>query len=602
VTKRNWADGVLGNTPLNAKRLNQLESDLSAALAALARDPESLFAGAVQYDANGAPVSAVVKWPDGIDGTYAGTASVSFPGSVSAYTITRVLNGNTVTYTQPSITRDGVTGNVTNRPEIVVTGETVEEYLYPDPVAPSDLDAALVGKINDTGSDTRTTLDATYAAIVEIDARNYADLPAAVAAVNATGGRCILRIPPGAHTLGATLAFTVPNVRVEASGALITLANGVNASMVTVSDVATGFTWNGGLLDGNRTNQAGTSHGVHFLEYLGGLRPADRGGLNGVTVQNLLTDGIRIEKGRVQIQLADNTSVRNYTRYGVYMGGTDCRLQNGAVGIGQTGVMLDGFANWVVNNGIYSATDAAVRISEKGRYSFVSINSIDNNPGKGLAIEGVAADTVDATITGNLFRANSQAGEGLHPSIYISQARAILLTGNKTVVQTDRVRTSYAVSYGSGVADVYDIANAWEPLAHVSGIHSDSSKIQTRSTALSGNDIAYAQRVNGDTANRVQITAAGTIQFGPGNAAPDASLYRETTNLMGTGQQFFVQRLQVRGTAGAGYVEYVNAQTTTPSTPAAGAVREFYRLNGSSKFEKCVRTPSGTVHVIWTEP
>lgn len=119
MTKRNWADGVLGNTPLSAARLNQLEADLEAALIALARDPESLWAGAVQYDANNAPTSAAVQWPGGYSGNYAGTPSVNFPGSISAYTITRITNDGTETYTQPAITRDSVTGNVTNRPPIV---------------------------------------------------------------------------------------------------------------------------------------------------------------------------------------------------------------------------------------------------------------------------------------------------------------------------------------------------------------------------------------------------------------------------------------------------------------------------------------------------
>ena len=118
MTKRNWADGVLGNTPLSAERLNQLEADLEAALLQLARDPESLFAGAVQYDANGAPTSAVVQWPDGVTGTYSGTPSVNFPGSISAYTVTRA-GSPTVTYTQPAVTRDATTGNITNRPPIV---------------------------------------------------------------------------------------------------------------------------------------------------------------------------------------------------------------------------------------------------------------------------------------------------------------------------------------------------------------------------------------------------------------------------------------------------------------------------------------------------
>ncbi len=125
VPIRNWADGVLGNTPLSAARLNQLEDDLDAALVALARDPASLFGGAVTRNADGAPTSAVVKWPDKVsgayvDGTYSGTASTSFPGSIDSYTITRV-GTPTKTYTQPAVTRDATTGLITNRPAITVS-------------------------------------------------------------------------------------------------------------------------------------------------------------------------------------------------------------------------------------------------------------------------------------------------------------------------------------------------------------------------------------------------------------------------------------------------------------------------------------------------
>ena len=119
--KRTWANGAVGNTPLNAERLNAMEDDLDAALVQAAADPSALFAGAVTTDANGAPVSAVVKWPDGRDGTYAGTPSGSWPGSISAYTITRSLPTGTLTYTQPAVTRDGSTGAITNRPPITVS-------------------------------------------------------------------------------------------------------------------------------------------------------------------------------------------------------------------------------------------------------------------------------------------------------------------------------------------------------------------------------------------------------------------------------------------------------------------------------------------------
>lgn len=119
MPKRDWKDGALGNTPLDAARLNALEDDLDAALVQLARDPESLFSGSIILDSNGAPTSATVQWPDGVGGVYSGTASTSFPGAVDGYTVTRT-GSPTVTYTQPSVTRDP-SGYITNRPGITVS-------------------------------------------------------------------------------------------------------------------------------------------------------------------------------------------------------------------------------------------------------------------------------------------------------------------------------------------------------------------------------------------------------------------------------------------------------------------------------------------------
>jgi len=80
--------------------------------AVLARDPWALITGDVTYS-NGAPTSAAVTWPDGVTGTYTGTPSSAFPGSIDAYTITH----GTTTYTQPAVTRD-TNGNITNQPAI----------------------------------------------------------------------------------------------------------------------------------------------------------------------------------------------------------------------------------------------------------------------------------------------------------------------------------------------------------------------------------------------------------------------------------------------------------------------------------------------------
>lgn len=86
-----------------------------------AANPDSLISGAITRDANEAATSAPVIWPDGATGTYTATiVSTAFPGAVDAYTITHVLSGTTLTYTQPAVTRD-VVGGVTNRPAITIT-------------------------------------------------------------------------------------------------------------------------------------------------------------------------------------------------------------------------------------------------------------------------------------------------------------------------------------------------------------------------------------------------------------------------------------------------------------------------------------------------
>jgi hypothetical protein len=118
MARRNWSDGIIGNTPLSAARLNDLEDDLADALLALARTPEALFSGSVTVNSDGAPTSASVKWPDGSTGVYSGTASVTWPGAINSYTITKT-GTPLLTYTQPTVTRNS-SGAITNRPAITV--------------------------------------------------------------------------------------------------------------------------------------------------------------------------------------------------------------------------------------------------------------------------------------------------------------------------------------------------------------------------------------------------------------------------------------------------------------------------------------------------
>lgn len=114
-----WVNGVIGGTPLNATRLNERDGLLSDSLVQLARDPDALFSGSVVRDANGAATSAQVEWPDGVAGVYSGVASVTWPGAINSYTITRV-GTPTLTFTQRMVTRNA-SGDITTRPAIVVS-------------------------------------------------------------------------------------------------------------------------------------------------------------------------------------------------------------------------------------------------------------------------------------------------------------------------------------------------------------------------------------------------------------------------------------------------------------------------------------------------
>ena len=84
----------------------------------LAKNPDSLIAGAVTVDSNNYVTSAAVVWPNGQPGTLTITSRDSL-GGVLGYNIT-YGSPVTRTFTQPTITRNA-NGAATNVPQIVVS-------------------------------------------------------------------------------------------------------------------------------------------------------------------------------------------------------------------------------------------------------------------------------------------------------------------------------------------------------------------------------------------------------------------------------------------------------------------------------------------------
>ncbi|ABK04565.1 hypothetical protein Arth_3187 [Arthrobacter sp. FB24] len=89
-----------------------------AGLIQLAKNPDTLIAGAVTVDGSNLVASAVVLWPDGSPGTLTITSRDTL-GGVLAYNIT-YGSPVTKTCTQPTITRNAA-GAATNVPQIVVS-------------------------------------------------------------------------------------------------------------------------------------------------------------------------------------------------------------------------------------------------------------------------------------------------------------------------------------------------------------------------------------------------------------------------------------------------------------------------------------------------
>lgn len=75
-----------------------------ASTVAWAKSPDTLVAGALTYS-GGLLASAAVVWPDGATGTLTITSRQFGTNAVAAYTITRVTDAGTKTYTRSTITR-----------------------------------------------------------------------------------------------------------------------------------------------------------------------------------------------------------------------------------------------------------------------------------------------------------------------------------------------------------------------------------------------------------------------------------------------------------------------------------------------------------------
>lgn len=481
------------------------------------------------------------------------------------------------------------------------------------PLGPSASDKQLTdtiaAEVSIPGKAARTALDGLFESKSArvFSSKNYATLEELFAAVNSYGGNCIARIEPGSYVT-RPLRIDQPFVSISAWGATITLADGSNDDLIRIGAAAMSINGFGGRWDGNRANQRGTSHILNFEEYAGAFRIADRSNFDKMEMINSLTGGVRINPRRIELQF-DHSPIRDFGNYGIYFGATDCHYKNGAIGIGTNCVVIAAGANWVTKSGLYSATDYAIKLTEKAADCFIVANQIDNNIGGAICAVGRASDTLNTLIEGNMFRGNSRVEAGAFPDIYLEQVRNVLLVGNVSGVQQgSNARTSHAVKTGAGVGFINASANMWDPTYHTIDTYSDYGAIysrQQRSDYFSPNPYTaiLRSRVGSEAYDRFELQANGTIRMGPGTAALDASIYREASGTIRTDGAWKAPKFTLTTSGGAFPHPFIYFEGKATRTPTTGPNTAYimHRDNGSGKGELIAVFPSGQVQVIAAE-
>lgn len=443
---------------------------------------------------------------------------------------------------------------------------------------------ALVEDIDGRLSD--ETLAATYASKRprRFPAWEYDSLADCFAARDADPGPAVIELAPDATYSAANLRVDEPDTKIKGNRAKITLPAGNDQDGIRVGVDAMRFRAEDFDLVGNYANQTGTSRGIYFEPYTGvDFRYADRTIVEDVNIDGFLHDAAVVDAKRLNV-VFNRVFARDYGRYGYDINASDCRVLDGAAGgiRGQYGVRANQSALWVSGMGIYSNTVAGALLTEKAVGVKVVDNDLDNNLGGGIRVVGIAANSLNATITGNHFRGNSTEGDGLHSDIYLEQVSQILLANNQAYLQPgSTARTNYVVNAGAGVTDIYDYNNLFQNTYPTVGRWSSAASTARKNRAY------RLDLVADDGTSDVAFT-----RFGAGVQVSND--FTSVGSLLGA-------RMSVTGTDGTGFLQFIE-QSSDAAAPSADRARLFAKDNGAGKTQLCVRFNSGAVVVLATQP
>ncbi len=244
-----------------------------------------------------------------------------------------------------------------------------------------------------------------YGAVGDGTTNDTVAIQAAIDAASPTKGKVVFPIgnyAVGALTIGTEgQRYTCELIgatwqgdigQTHAGGVKLTLISGTNASMFTVASTAAPCRFENLYLDGNRTNQTGTSTGVWFVDYV--------------------TDSTKSRSGHFY-----NVRIESFRTHGIHIGllrnaGTMDRVTILNVGNGSTGacVIMGSCNDWRCDRCDFGgAATNGIHITGGGSSVWTACNSFVNT-NSGLKIDSTALDN---WFLGCSFDTNQQHGVNL---------------------------------------------------------------------------------------------------------------------------------------------------------------------------------------------
>lgn len=267
-------------------------------------------------------------------------------------------------------------------------------------------------------------------------------------------------------TLGYNVHLCGDGIRANGSviGTKLKLKDSANTSLI-IAYAAQANTISNLELDGNKTNQTGTSHGIDFPTHHPTLW-YHNSRVEDCFIHDFLTDGVNVGRAVLSVMI-DRCDIRNSGRDNVQLRGSDNKVLASIIGSADScGVALLSAACMVQNCDIYQ-NQIGVQIAPNA-YDGISGNFSANNVVMGCKInendrQAVIVNGRHNLVVGNQIDANGLEAASTYPSVDVYNWQGITVSGNVfSNTNSDTTLPNYHINLQSGASHVQAVGNTYQ--------------------------------------------------------------------------------------------------------------------------------------------